>query len=62
MSSLMWTRSSRVDFTKEISRAVAGCEVLLAVIGPHWLTVADERGRRRLDDPEDIVGWRSRPP
>jgi predicted SnoaL-like aldol condensation-catalyzing enzyme len=44
-----------VDFAEEISRAVAACKVLVAVIGPTWLTVADERGRRRLDDPDDIV-------
>jgi hypothetical protein len=44
-----------VDFAEEISRAVAVCQVLLAVIGPSWLTVADQRGRRRLDDPDDIV-------
>jgi len=29
--------------------------VLLAIIGPHWLTATDERGCRRLEDPEDIV-------
>lgn len=44
-----------VDFAEEISRAVAACKVLLAVIGPDWLTVTDRRGRRRLDDPHDIV-------
>lgn len=44
-----------VDFTEEIFRAVASCIVLLAVIGPAWLTATDERGRRRLDDPDDIV-------
>src|SRR5690349_5061142 len=44
-----------VDFAEEISRAVATCKVLLAVIGPSWLTATDERGRRRLDDPDDIV-------
>jgi hypothetical protein len=27
-----------VDFAGEISRAVAACKVLLAVIGPDWLT------------------------
>src|SRR5262249_28456386 len=44
-----------VDFAAEISRAVAACKVLLALIGPSWLTTTDERGRRRLDDPDDIV-------
>jgi hypothetical protein len=44
-----------VDFAKEIFRAVAACKVLLAIIGPTWLTVAGQRGRRRLDDPGDIV-------
>ena len=43
-----------VDFAEEIVRAVAACKVLLVIIGPAWLTVADERGRR-LDDPDDIV-------
>jgi hypothetical protein len=41
-----------VDFAAEISRAVAACQVLVAVIGPGWLTAADERGGRRLDDPD----------
>src|SRR5215471_6711520 len=44
-----------VDFTQVIARAVSSCAVLLAVIGPRWLTTTDERGRRRLDDPDDIV-------
>jgi TIR domain len=44
-----------VDFAEVISQAVSSCEVLLAVIGPRWLTVTDEDGRRRLDDPDDLV-------
>lgn len=44
-----------VDFAEEIFRAVAACQVLLALIGPVWLTAVDERGRRRLDDPDDLV-------
>jgi len=44
-----------MDYAEEISRAVAACQVLLAVIGPAWLTAADEQGRRRLDDPDDTV-------
>ena len=44
-----------VDFAEAIFRAVAACKVLLAVIGPAWLSAADEHGRRRLDDPDDLV-------
>ncbi|MCW3158187.1 glycerophosphodiester phosphodiesterase [Micropruina sonneratiae] len=34
---------------------MASCDVLLALIGPHWLTMTDAEGNRRLDDPEDFV-------
>ena len=44
-----------LDFAEEVTRAVAACQVLVAVIGPAWLTAADGRGRRRLDDPGDFV-------
>jgi hypothetical protein len=44
-----------VDFAEEISRAVDACAVLVAIIGPEWLTAADAQGRRRLDDPNDLV-------
>jgi hypothetical protein len=48
---------SRRDSTSPRSspQAVSTCEVLLAVIGPRWLTATDEDGRRWLDDPDDIV-------
>jgi hypothetical protein len=29
--------------------------VLVAVIGAGWLLAADQRGGRRLDDPDDLV-------
>jgi hypothetical protein len=44
-----------VDFAEVITQAVSTCEVLLAIIGPRWLTATDEGGRRRLDDPDDLV-------
>jgi len=44
-----------VDFAEAIRRAVATCEVLLAVIGPHWLTATDKLSRPRLTDPDDLV-------
>jgi hypothetical protein len=43
------------DFAEEINRALSACKVLLAVIGPAWLTATDEAGRRRLDDLDDFV-------
>jgi ABC-type amino acid transport substrate-binding protein len=43
------------DFVEVISRAVGSCDVLLALIGPEWLTVTDEAGNRRLDNTDDFV-------
>jgi hypothetical protein len=43
------------DFVEVITRAVGSCDVLLALIGDRWLTITDEGGRRRLDDPADFV-------
>jgi len=34
---------------------VASCAVLVALIGRRWVTVADEQGHRRLDNPADLV-------
>jgi hypothetical protein len=43
------------DFGEAIERAVNECAVLLALIGPTWASVVDAHGRRRLDDPDDLV-------
>jgi hypothetical protein len=43
------------DFIASIQRSVTGCDALVAVIGPDWLTIARPDGRRRLDDPADMV-------
>ncbi len=43
------------DFVEVITAAVAGCDVLLALIGDQWLTITGEDGRRRLEDPSDFV-------
>jgi TIR domain len=43
------------DFVEVISTAVGSCDVLLALIGDQWLTIADEQGGARLDDPDDFV-------
>jgi hypothetical protein len=44
-----------LDFSDAIQQAVGSSDVLLALIGREWLTATDEDGRRRLDDPDDIV-------
>ena len=44
-----------VDFVEAIEQAVSQCNVLIAVIGAGWLQSSDKQGRRRLDEPEDIV-------
>jgi hypothetical protein len=42
------------DFPTYIQRQLDQCKVLLAVIGPTWLTV-ERSGQRRLDHPDDWV-------
>ncbi len=43
------------DFAEVIREAVDSCTVLVALIGRQWATLADEEGRRRLDNPDDWV-------
>jgi hypothetical protein len=43
------------DFVRVIEEQVNACDVMLALIGPKWLTAMDEMGRRRLDNPHDFV-------
>jgi hypothetical protein len=48
------------DFADAIRAGVGSCRILLALIGAKWLTVSDEEGRRRLDDPDDYVRFEIR--
>ncbi|HEX5401665.1 MAG TPA: TIR domain-containing protein [Pseudonocardiaceae bacterium] len=43
------------DFERDILGSLRKCSVLLALIGPKWLTATGADGRRRLDDPTDWV-------
>ncbi len=43
------------DFVDKLAAKVGECDVLLAIVGRHWLTVADSAGRPRLHDPQDWV-------
>ena len=44
-----------LDFAEVIREAVGSCAVLVALIGRQWTTLADEKGHRRLDNPDDYV-------
>ena len=43
------------DFVVTINRTLDSSRVVLAVIGPHWLDIQDERGNRRLDNSDDFI-------
>jgi YVTN family beta-propeller protein len=43
------------DFAAVIAREVVSCRILIALIGPTWLTSTGRWRRRRLDDPDDFV-------
>jgi TIR domain len=43
------------DFAQTLADRVNRCQVMLAVIGPGWLTARKKDGARRLDDPKDYV-------
>src|SRR6516164_2296375 len=44
-----------VDFVKHLNNQVAECNIFIAIIGPNWLDVRNEKGERRLDAPDDFV-------
>ena len=43
------------DFVEVIESALSEADVLLALIGPRWITAENSHGRRRLEDPMDYV-------
>jgi pterin-4a-carbinolamine dehydratase len=43
------------EWSESIRNALQSARVVLVVIGARWLRIADEWGRRRLDDPNDWV-------
>jgi TIR domain-containing protein len=44
-----------IDFVEAIEESVGSCDVLIAVIGTHWLNSSNPAGKRRLEIPEDSV-------
>ena len=49
------------DFIERITAAVESCDVLLALIGPHWLTITNKRVNVASMIPGTMSGLRSRP-
>jgi TIR domain-containing protein len=49
-----------VDFAEAIKSALDWCVVLIALIGPRWLTATDEENCRRLDNQDDYVRFEIR--
>ena len=43
------------DFRTAIEQTISSASVLLAIIGPRWLTLHEAAGTRRLDNPHDFV-------
>jgi hypothetical protein len=43
-----------VDFRAYLANQIEACDVMLVVIGTHWLA-PDATGRRRIDNPQDFV-------
>ncbi len=42
-------------FGEVIERTLVSCDCVLVVIGKHWLSTTDSKGRQRLDNPDDWV-------
>src|SRR5215831_6184822 len=43
------------QFADSIRKRLATCDVLLALIGPRWLSATDPHGRKRREDATDLV-------
>jgi hypothetical protein len=49
------TMTLGMDWVDVITKSVGSCHVLLAIIGPDWLTITNDEGRRRLELSNDTV-------
>jgi hypothetical protein len=43
------------DFVEVLERTLSSCEVVVVLIGRQWLTLADAKNNRRLNNPNDFV-------
>jgi TIR domain len=44
-----------IDFVDHVRTVIDRCSAVIVMIGTQWLTITDESGQRRLDDPDDPV-------
>ncbi len=43
------------DFRSVLDKALTAADVVLIIIGPQWVMISDDEGKRRLNDPNDFV-------
>lgn len=43
------------DFRSVLDKALTVADVVIIVIGPQWVLITDDEGKRRLNDPNDFV-------
>ncbi len=43
------------DFRGHLNEVVGDCAAVLAIVGPKWIDIRNEEGKRRLEDPDDFV-------
>lgn len=44
-----------MDFRTHVSDIITRSDIFLAIIGPVWVNASDDQGRRRLENPADLV-------
>jgi TIR domain len=44
-----------VDFVDYIDSILSTCVLMVVLIGPSWTAIVDRKGRRKLDQPDDLV-------
>jgi TIR domain len=43
------------DFRTVLDRALTAADIVLVIMGPQWVMITDDAGKRRLNDPNDFV-------
>ena len=43
------------EYAKDIEKSLSSADAVIVLMGPNWLSVTGEDGKRRIDDPEDWV-------